>query len=172
MLQALIGLPTIILLAWLTSSQRHRFPLRLVVTGLLAQLILALLFLKVPLLQDVLLVINKLVLAIEAAAQEGTTMVFGYLGGGPPPYEITAQRHSFVLAFRALPIVIVFAALSALLWHWRVIPLVINALARVLSRSMGLSGAVSVGSASSIFIGMVESPLLIKPYLHKMSNAE
>jgi len=172
MSQALFGLPAIILLAWLTSSERSRFPFKLVLAGLVTQLLLAVLFLKVPVLQDLLLLINKMVLVLEAATGEGTAMVFGYLGGGPAPFEISGPRHSFVLAFRALPIVIVFAALSALLWHWRIIPGVINALARLLSRSMGLSGAVSVGGASSIFVGMVESPLLIKPHLRVMTNSE
>jgi CNT family concentrative nucleoside transporter len=170
--QALIGLPIIILLAWLTSSDRRRFPLKLVVTGLLAQLLLATLLLKVPQLQGLLMLVNKLVLAVEAATQQGTSMVFGYLGGGPTPFAVSGPQHNFVLAFRALPIVIVFAALSALLWHWRVIPLVTGMLARLLARSMGLSGAVSMGSASSIFVGMVESPLLIKPYLQQMPNSE
>ncbi len=172
MSQALVGLPALILLAWLTSSDRRRFPFKLVLVGLVAQLSLALLFLKIPLLQSLLLVINQLVLALEAATREGTAMVFGFLGGGPEPFEVTAPHHSFVLAFRALPIVIVFAALSALLWHWRVIPWVIGALARLLARSMGLSGAVGVGAASSIFVGMVESPLLIKPRLRAMSDSE
>ncbi len=170
--QALLGLPCIILLAWLSSSNRRRFPLRLVVTGLLAQLLLAGLLLKVPLLRDALMLVNQLVLALEAATQAGTAMVFGYLGGAPAPFAVTAPQHSFVLAFRALPIVIVFAALSALLWHWRVIPFVISGLARLLGKSMGLSGAISMGSASSIFVGMVESPLLIKPHLQTMSNSE
>jgi CNT family concentrative nucleoside transporter len=172
MSQALLGLPALVLLAWLTSSDRRRFPLKLVVSGLLAQVLLAVLFLKLPLLQDFLLVINRLVLALEAATGQGTAMVFGFLGGGPAPFAVTAPQHSFVLAFRALPIVILFAALSALLWHWRVIPVLISALASVLSRSMGISGAVSVGAASSIFIGMVESPLLIKPHLRTMSRSE
>jgi CNT family concentrative nucleoside transporter len=172
MSQGLLGLPVIILLAWLTSSQHRRFPLRLVLSGVVAQLVLAALFLKVPLLQDLLLVINKLVLALEAATGAGTAMVFGFLGGGPAPYEITSVNDSFVLAFRALPIVIVFAALSALLWHWRVIPLVIQAFAGVLAKSMGVSGAVGVAGASSIFVGMVESPLLIKPQLRSMTSSE
>ncbi len=172
MSQALLGLPCIILLAWLTSSNRRGFPLRLVVSGLLAQLLLATLFLKLPLLQDALLLVNQVVLTLEAATQQGTAMVFGFLGGGPSPFEVTAVQHSFILAFRALPIVIVFAAISALLWHWRVIPLVISALARLLEKSMGLSGAVSMGGASSIFVGMVETPLLIKPHLRSMSNSE
>jgi len=172
MSQALLGLPCLILLAWLASADRRRFPLRMVVSGLVAQFVLALLFLKVTLLQDALLVINDLVLVIEAATGEGTAMVFGFLGGGEAPFEVTAPQHSFVLAFRALPLVIVFAALSALLWHWRVIPVVISGMAKLLDRSMGLSGAVSMGAASSVFVGMVESPLLIKPHLRSMTNSE
>jgi CNT family concentrative nucleoside transporter len=172
MSQALIGLPCIILLAWFTSSNRRQFPTRLVITGVLAQCLLAALFLKVPLLQDGLLLINKLMLTLEAATHQGTAMVFGYVGGGAPPFEVSGAQHSFILAFRALPIVVVFAALSALLWHWRIIPLVITALARLMRKSMGLSGAVSMGSASSIFVGMVESPLLIRPHLKTMSNSE
>ena len=172
MSQALLGLPLIVLLAWLTSSNRRRFPLRLVIAGLLAQLLLASLLLKVPVLQNALMLINQMVLMLEAATQQGTAMVFGFLGGGPSPFQITGPQHSFVLAFRALPIVIVFAALSALLWHWRIIPLIISVLARLLQKSMGLSGAISVGGASSVFVGMVESPLLIKPHLRTMSNSE
>ena len=163
MSQALLGLPAIILLAWLTSSDRKGFPLRLVISCLLAQLVLAALFLKLPLLQDLLMVINRMVLTLEAATARGTSMVFGFLGGGPSPYPIAHPEHSFILAFRALPIVIVLAALSALLWHWRVIPLIIRAIAGVLAKGLGVSGAVGVASASSIFVGMVEAPLLIKP---------
>ena len=171
MSQALLGLPLIIFFAWLTSSNRRHFPLRLVIAGLLAQVLLASLLLKVPALQNVLMLINQLVIMLEAATQQGTAMVFGFLGGGPSPFQVTGPEHSLVLAFRALPIVIVFAALSALLWHWRVIPLIINVLARLLQKSMGLSGAISVGGATSVFVGMVESPLLIKPHLRNMSNS-
>ena len=172
MSQALLGLPAILLLAWLTSSNRRRFPLRLVVTGLLAQVALAALLLKVPLLQQGLMLANRFVLTIEAATGEGTAMVFGFLGGGPEPFAVSAPQYSMVLAFRALPMVIVFAALSALLWHWRVIPWAIAVLAKLLGRAMGLSGAISMGGASSVFVGMVESPLLIKPHLQSMSNSE
>lgn len=172
MSQALLGIPLLVFLAWISSDDRRQFPLKLVVSGLLLQLLLAALFLKVPLLQQALLIINKIVLALEAATGEGTALVFGFLGGAPAPFAVTGPQHSFILAFRALPIVIVFAALSALLWHWRLIPLFIQAMARLLARSMGLSGAVSVAAVSSIFVGMVESPLLIRPYLRKMSNSE
>jgi CNT family concentrative nucleoside transporter len=126
----------------------------------------------VPLLQDALLVLNRAVLAIEEATVRGTSMVFGYLGGGEAPFDISAPHNSFILAFRALPLVLVFAALAALLWHWRVLPWIIGLLARLLTRSMGLSGAVGTGAAASIFVGMVESPLLIKPYLERMTRSE
>ncbi|NQX87758.1 MAG: nucleoside:proton symporter [Halioglobus sp.] len=172
MSQALLGVPCIILLAWLTSSNRRRFPLRLAATALLAQFLLALCFLKAPPLQKALLLINHLVLVLEEATAQGTAMVFGFLGGGPSPFEVTGPEHSFILAFRALPIVIVFAALSALLWHWRIIPLIISVLGRLMEKSMGISGAVGTGSASSVFVGMVETPLLIKPHLKSMSNSE
>ncbi len=172
MSQALLGIPCLLLLAWLTSSGRRQFPFRLVITALVVQVVLAWLFLKVPLLQQGLMLINSAVLALEAATAQGTEMVFGFLGGGPAPYEIAADQYSFILAFRALPIVIMFAAVSALLWHWRVIPMIIRGFAALLTRAMGISGALSVGSACSLFVGMVESPLLIRPYLEKMSNSE
>lgn len=172
MSQALIGLPTLVFLAWLISQQRNRFPWRLVIAGIATQLLLAGLFLNVPLLQDALLVLNRAVLAIEEATVRGTSMVFGYLGGGEAPFDISAPHNSFILAFRALPLVLVFAALAALLWHWRVLPWIIGLLARLLTRSMRLSGAVGTGAAASIFVGMVESPLLIKPYLERMTRSE
>lgn len=171
-LQPILGIACIIGLAWLSSNRRSAPPLKLIATGLGLQLLLAAAFLKFPPLQELLLWVNRAVLAVEAATQQGTTMVFGYLGGGPAPFLVNAEQHRFILAFRALPLVVVFAALSALLWHWRVIPLVVGAMARLLKRSLGLSGAVSVGAASSVFIGMVESPLLIKPYLEKMDRSE
>lgn len=172
MSQALLGLPTIIFLAWLMSSQKRSFPWRIVFIGVTAQILLAALFLKIPVLQEFLLIINRMVLAIEAATAQGTSMVFGFLGGGEAPFDVTTPQHSFILAFRALPLILVFAALSALLWHWRVLPWIISGLAKLLTKSMRLSGAVGMGAAASIFIGMVESPLLIKPYLARMSRAE
>lgn len=170
--QALLGLPLLVFLAWLSSSNRRSFPLKLVLVGVALQFLLALLFLKVSLLQQFLLLINSAVLTLEAATAEGTALVFGFLGGGPAPYAAIQPEYGFILAFRALPIVIVFAALSALLWHWRVIPLLVRGMAALLAKAMGLSGAVSIAAISSVFVGMVEAPLLIRPYLKRMSNSE
>jgi concentrative nucleoside transporter, CNT family len=99
MSQALRGLRCIILLAWLCSSNRRRFPLRLVLTGLIAQLLLAAGFLKVPLLQDALVWVNRLVLTLEATTGQCTSMVFGFLGGAPAPFAVTAPQYSVILAF-------------------------------------------------------------------------
>ncbi len=171
-MQALLGFSCLMLFAWLTSTDRRAFPVKIVLSGLVAQFALALLLLKVPLLQKGLNLMNRAVVVLEGATSQGTAVVFGYLGGGDAPFTVTGPEHSFILAFRALPIVVVFAALSALLWHWRVIPKIINALANLLAKSMGLSGSVSVGAAASIFLGMVESPLLIKPQLKRLSDSE
>ncbi|MCB1845240.1 MAG: hypothetical protein KDI09_19895, partial [Halioglobus sp.] len=96
MSQALFGVPAIVLLAWLASSNRRRFPLRLVAGGLIAQFLLAALLLKLPMVQDALLLANRLVLGVEAATAAGTSMVFGFLGGGAAPFDVTAPQHSFV----------------------------------------------------------------------------
>jgi CNT family concentrative nucleoside transporter len=172
MLQGILGLAAIIGLAWLTSSDRRSFPTITVLIGIASQLVLAVAFLKLAPLQQALMLVNRAVLAIESATREGTGLVFGFLGGGPAPFDVAFPEYGFVLAFRSLPIVLVFAALSALLWHWRVIPVVVGAFARLLARALGLSGAVSVGTAASVFVGMVESPLLIKPYLRIMNRGE
>lgn len=172
MLQALTGIPLLIGLAWLCSSDRSAFPWKTVFIGLAIQSLLALAFFTLTPLQSALLLINQGVLAVEAATHEGTALVFGYLGGSATPFEVSRPQALYVLAFRSLPVVIVFAALSALLWHWRVIPWAVRGLAGLLERTLGLSGALGVGSASSIFVGMVESPLLIKPCLRSMTRSE
>ena len=97
--QALLGLPAILLLAWLFSSDRTKPPWRLILTGLAAQLALAVTFLKITVLQSALMHINDLVLTLEAATQQGTTMLFGYLGGGPLPFDLSAPQNNFILAF-------------------------------------------------------------------------
>ncbi|MBT4519119.1 MAG: nucleoside:proton symporter [Halieaceae bacterium] len=170
--QSLTGIVLITSLAWLSSSNRRQFNTRLVLSAIALQFVLALLFLKVTLLKDALLVLNSAVLVVEQATRAGTTMVFGFLGGGDTPFDMTKPQNSFVLAFRALPIVIVFSALSALFWHWHITQAIIAGFSLVLKKTMRIGGAVGLGSASSIFVGMVESPLIVRPYLATMSNSE
>ena len=170
-LHGIVGIAVLLAMAWLVSEDRRRIPLRLVLGGLGLQLLLALALLKLPTAQGLFTAINQAVLALQTATEAGTSFVFGHLGGGPAPFETRYPENSFVLAFRALPLVLVIGALSALLFHWRVLPAVVRGLAWLLRRSLGIGGALGLGAAANIFIGMVESPLLIKPYVHDMSRS-
>jgi CNT family concentrative nucleoside transporter len=171
-LQSAAGLVGLLALAWLASEQRRAIPWRLVASGIALALALALAFLKVPPLAALLASLNTALAVFEQALQAGTGMVFGYLGGGPPPFEVSVPAATFVLAFRALPLVLLVAALSALLFHWGVLPLLVRAFARLLERTMGLGGAVGVSAAANVYVGMVEAPLVVAPYLAGLSRGE
>jgi len=170
--QALAGIAGLLALAWLASEKRSAVPWRAVWGGLLLQLALALLLLKVPLAKDAFLGLNDALLALEKATQAGTSFVFGYLGGGKAPFAETDPASSFILAFRALPLVLLVSALSALLFHWRVLPVIVRAISWLLERSMKVGGVVGLSTAANVFVGMVEAPLLVKPYLEKVSRGE
>lgn len=172
LLQSLIGLLLILLIAWGLSENRHRLPWRTVIGGLALQLGLSIALLKLPPLQALFLVLNEAASAIENATRAGTSFVFGYLGGGPTPFELTQPAASFVFAFRALPVVLVVSALSALLFHWRILPWLVRGFSRVLEKALGIGGAVGLSAAANVFLGMVEAPLFVRPYLGKMSRSE
>lgn len=167
-----LGLLFLLLLAWLCSEGRRKINWRLVAVGCCLQFVLALLLLKLPLFSNLFLVLNKLTLALERATTEGTTMVFGFLGGGSLPFTETAPGASFVFAFRALPIMLVVSALSSLLFYWRVLPLLVKGCSLLLEKTLQVGGAVGVSAAANIFVGMVEAPLLVRPYLRQMSRGE
>ncbi len=171
-LHALAGIALLVVLGWALSEDRRAVRWRLVASGLALTAALAALLLAVPWLRDAVFSLNAALGALERATQAGTAFVFGYLAGGPPPFSESNPAASFVLAFRALPLVLVVSALSALLFHWRILPLVVGAFARVLERTMGLSGAVGVSSAANVFVGMVEAPLVVKPYLARLTRSE
>jgi CNT family concentrative nucleoside transporter len=170
-LQPLLGLGVILGLAWLASERRRAVSPRLVLAGLALQIVLALLLLKLPLAQAVFLALTDLVLAVQRATQAGTELVFGFLGGGAAPFETRYPQNSFVLAFQALPLILVMSALSALLFHWRVLPLLVRGFAWLLRRTMGTGGALGLGAAANVFVGMTEAPLLIRPYLAGLSRS-
>jgi CNT family concentrative nucleoside transporter len=172
MLQSLLGLFLLTAIAWGLSEERRRFQGRTILVGLGLQLALAFLLLKLPLFRDLFVALNGAILALEEATSAGATFVFGYLGGPPAPFEVTRPGADFILAFRALPLILVISALSALLFYWRIMPLLVKGFAWLLQRSMGIGGALGVGAAANIFVGMVEAPLLIRPYLTRMSRSE
>ena len=141
MLQALIGIAGLLALAWLFSEARRAIPWRAIVAGLLLQIALAAILLKLPGVNNAFLNLNDLLTSIEKATQAGTALVFGYLGGGPAPFAVTDANATFVLAFRALPIVLLMSALSALLFHWGVLQWVVRGISWVLERAMRVGGA-------------------------------
>ncbi len=171
-LQSGLGVLTILLLAWIFSENRRAFPWRTVAGGLLLQAAIALSLLNIEPARNALFALNGVVDALSSATAAGTSFVFGYVGGGPAPFAVTNPAGLTSFAFGVLPLVLVIAALSALLWHWRILPVLVGGIAFVLRKTMGLGGAVGLGSGATIFLGMVEAPLLIKPYLAKLSRAE
>lgn len=172
MIQGLAGIAGLLLLAWIFSENRKAVPWRAIVAGLALQLVLALLFLKLPLAKDAFLTLNDVLTSLEKATQAGTTLVFGYLGGGPAPFAITDANSNFVLAFRALPIVLVMSALSALLFHWGLLQRLVRVISWVLERAMGVGGVVGLSTAANVFVGMVEAPLFVRPWLARVSRGE
>jgi CNT family concentrative nucleoside transporter len=171
-LQSAFGYLLLIALAWLISERRRAVPWRLVAGGVALQLVLTLLLLKLPPVQGAFLALNDALLALERATQAGTAFVFGYLGGGPAPFAETNPAASFTLAFRALPVVLVVSALTSLLFYWRVLPAIVRALSALLEKALGVGGAVGLSAAANVFVGMVEAPLFVKPYLRAMSRGE
>jgi CNT family concentrative nucleoside transporter len=171
-IHALTGMAGLLALAWAASENRRAIPWRAVAAGLALLVLLALLFLKVAFVKSAFLKLNDLLLVLERATQAGTSLVFGYLGGGPTPFAVSNEASVFVLAFRALPIVLLMSALSALLFYWRVLPAVVRALSFVLERAMRVGGVVGLSTAANVFVGMVEAPLFVKPYLARVSRGE
>ena len=159
-------------LAWAASENRHAIPWRAVVVGLGLLILGAALFLKVPLIKDAFMQLNEVLLVLEKATQAGTSLVFGFLGGGEPPYQVSNPASNFVLAFRALPLVLVISALSALLFYWRVLPAIVSAMSFALEKTMRVGGVVGLSTAANVFVGMVEAPLFVRPYLAAISRGE
>jgi CNT family concentrative nucleoside transporter len=171
-IQPFIGLAALIVFAWIVSENRRGLRWRVVVAGLAVQFALAILLLKLPQSQIAFVWLNDGVVALQKATEAGTSLVFGFLGGGTLPFTESHPGAAFILAFRALPLVLLMSALSALLYHWRVLSWIVRGFAWALGKALGISGAASFGVAANVFVGMVEGPLLIRPYLGKISRSD
>jgi len=168
--QSLFGVAAFVGLAWILSERRRAVGWRVVIAGLALQLALVLLLLKLPASRALFASVNDAIAALDRATQTGTAFVFGFLGGGPLPYAETAPGASFVLAFRALPLVLVIGALSSLLYHWGVLQWLVRGFSWLLRKTMNVGGAVGLSSAANVFVGMVEAPMVVQPYLAGMSR--
>jgi concentrative nucleoside transporter, CNT family len=171
-LQSAFGVMALLVLAWLFGENRRAVSLRQAAIGLVVTLATAVVLIKLPGVARVFGAINDAVGAIASASRAGTSFVFGYLGGGTLPFDVKSPGADFILAFQALPIVLVMSVLTTLLFYWRILPPVVRGMAWVLERTLGIGGAVGLSTAANIFLGMVEAPLFIRPYLAKLTRSE
>ncbi|MBL6905478.1 MAG: nucleoside:proton symporter [Pseudomonadales bacterium] len=174
--QALFGMSVFIGIAIALSEQRTVPGWRLLVAGLGLQFLFAFAVFNLSFLQQVLGGINSGVNAVVSATESGTLFIFGYLGGDPLnvdyPFAVSEPGATLILAFRIRPLILMFTVLSAILWHYRVLPVIIKGFSLVLRKSMKVGGAVGLSSAANIFVGMVESPALIRPYIEVLTRSE
>jgi concentrative nucleoside transporter, CNT family len=171
-LQSVLGIAAIVVFAWAISEDRRAVSWRRAGVGVAVTVVLAVLFLKVPPITAAFGSANHVIDAIAAASRAGTGFVFGYVGGGPLPFELKFPGKEFVLAFNALPIVLLMSVLTTLLFYWGILPPIIRGFAFALRRTMGVGGAVGLSTAANIFVGHVEAPLFIRPYLAKLTRGE
>src|SRR5262249_39716762 len=171
-MEGLLGIAVLLLLAWTISEDRFHVPVRVVVAGVLLQFAIAVVLLKFPPASKAFLLLNDGVEALQKATDAGTGFVFGYLGGGPLPFSENKPGAAFIFAFRALPLVLVISALATLLFYWGVLQRIVQAFAWVLRRSVGVGGPLGLGAAVHIFVGHIEAPLLIRPYLMRLERGE
>jgi CNT family concentrative nucleoside transporter len=171
-LQSALGVVALLAIAFATSEHRRAVAWKQAGLGLALTLAVAVLFIKVPQMSAAFAVINQAVGAIGAATRAGTSFVFGYLGGGTLPYELKVPGAEFVLALQALPILLVMSVLTTLLFYWRILPPIVRGFAWLLQRTLGVGGAVGLSAAANIFLGMVEAPLFIRPYLARLTRSE
>ena len=171
-LQSLLGILALVAFAWVISENRRAVAWRSVAVGLLLTFLTALILLKVPGVARAFGAINDVVGAIAAASRAGTSFVFGYLGGGQLPYDLKVPGAEFVLALQALPIVLLMSVLTTLLFHWRILPPIVRGFSWLLERTLKVGGAVGLSTAANIFLGMVEAPLFIRPYLASLTRSE
>ena len=173
-LRPIVGLAALVALGWWLSENRSARPSAKWIAGALGlQAALALLIIRVPFVWAAMEYLNKGVSAIERATLKGSSYMFGYLGGAPLPFALKEGADApLIIAFQILPLVIVFSALAALLWHWGVLRAAVNGLSFLLRRTLGVSGVVGLAGGANMFLGVVESPLAVRAYFARVSRAE
>jgi CNT family concentrative nucleoside transporter len=171
-LQSMLGIVVFVAACWVMSENRRAFPWRLTIGAIAVQAGLVLALFAIPGSDGVLNGINAAVKGLETATEEGTKFVFGYLAGGDQPFPVANQPALFTFAFKVLPLILVISALSALLWHWKILKWITLGFGFLFQRTMGLGGASALAVAANIFLGMIESPIVIRAYLDKLTRSE
>jgi CNT family concentrative nucleoside transporter len=170
--QSALGLIAFTAIAWALSTRKRDFPVLTYVWTVAAQIAITAVLLYLPPAREALGSLQIVVDSLVDATREGTKFVFGHLGGGDAPFEVKNGAAMFNFAFGALPLVIFFSGLSAVLWHWGILKALVRGLAFLLEKGLRVGGAVSLASAANVFLGQTEAPLLIRPFLSKLTRAE
>jgi CNT family concentrative nucleoside transporter len=173
-IQPIIGFFILLLLGAIFSENVKAIKIRYLVSAVVIQVLLALVLIKVPLVSNFFEYLSYGVMTLKEANDYGTSFVFGYLADNAPnaPFDITNSAGTFIFAFGGLTLIIVMSAISALLWHWRIIPVLVNALSVIFKKPLDVGGPVGLSATANIFLGQVEAPLLVRPYLASMSKNE
>ena len=171
-LQSSLGIVVFVLLMFLLSKNKKNIQFKYVIVGLLTQFVLAGVLLNLPIVTDVLMGMNEVVAVLKNSTDRASRFMFGYLSGEPYPFDVKNSDHTFIVAFQVLPLVIVISALSGLLFHFGILNKLILAFSFLLKKTFNISGVLGFGAASTVFFGTIEAPLLIKPYLSKLTQSE
>ena len=172
-LQIIIGFIGLVCIAIPFSQNKSAINYRHILIAIIFQLLLAFALIKIPFIVQIFAYLSDGVTALQAATQEGSEFVFGYLSNTTTaPFENSSTGNSIIFAFQILPLIIVISSLSALLWFWNILPLIIRAISRVSEKLFNIGGPIGLGATANIIMGQVEAPLLIRPYLSKMSKKE
>jgi len=168
-LQIIIGFIGLILIAVPFSDNYKIINFKFIAYGILAQIVLAIVLLKIPFIISVFEVMGNGVVVLQEATIEGASFVFGYApSDSAGPYRSLLET----FAFGVLPYIIVMACISAILWYWGILPFIVNLISKACQKLFNIGGPVGLGAAANIFVGQVEAPLLIRPYVSKLSNKE
>jgi CNT family concentrative nucleoside transporter len=170
--QSLIGIVALILIAIPFSESIQKIKLKFIIYALLIQISLAFILLEIPFISSFFDVMSMAVESLRLSAIEGSSFVFGYLGGGDAPFEVSNNQNLPIFAFTFLPMLIFLSALSALLWYWKILPFLIKLLAKLFEMPLDAKGPIGLAATANIFLGQLEAPLLIKPYLNKMNQRD
>ena len=168
-LQIIIGFIGLILIAVPFSDNYKIINFKFIAYGILAQIILAVVLLKIPFIISIFEIMGNGVVVLQEATVEGASFVFGYApSDSAGPYRSLLET----FAFGVLPYIIVMACISAILWYWGILPFIVNLISKACQKLFNIGGPVGLGAAANIFVGQVEAPLLIRPYVSKLSNKE
>ena len=172
-IQIIFGGIILILLGVLFTNNFRKINLLYLLNAIILQFALSFLLLKVPPITNAFNSLSNGVLALKDATDKGTGFVFGYLAeGAPKPFEVIDPGVANIFIFSGLMLIIVVSALSAIFWHWRILPVIIRAISTLFKKPLNVGGPIGLSSTANIIFGQVEAPLLIRPYLGKMTKHE